>query len=385
MALPGSATLGRASKPISMNMYALAISPDGKMLASIQAIPPVSMNKPGSHPISLLNSDLNELVWTSKFRLRGPVHIYNVKGILLGFSPDGRLLLIPREHVHQTLPIPFPVLWATASGRLLSHPSIIHSKNVTSIAFSADSKVAMALGRPRSSTIMIWDTEDAMTATLSTHHEGFLSIPIKKLNRDQKFPPPTHTLTDHRRDIYFLQFSADGTRLVSISKDRAIQLWDVSTGTLLSTFINNNGDSRVHQNIAESGILEFNYHSEQFALLDSMSGKPKPLFNLNDTCSYRGGIMHMRPFQNGQLKLFTTSKPSELYTLDPQTGICSRVIEASWLKDHDVNLLYLPRKYQPRMIDISNMSGRTTIALGTREGFFLVLRLPSPSTQSTDL
>ncbi|EGX46242.1 hypothetical protein AOL_s00110g66 [Orbilia oligospora ATCC 24927] len=375
MALPASATVRRTSKPGPMTMRALAISPDGKMLASIQAEPPAPIRKTRGHTIRLLNLDSNEIVWTSKLRPPNDSEV-----IRLEFLPDGRLLLIPAAY--QMLPISLPILWATASGRLLSYPSIIYNKNVTSIAFSSDSKVAMALGCPISSTIMIWDTEDAMMTILSTHHEGFPSIPIKKLNRDQKFPPPTHTLTDHKRDIYFLQFSADGTKLMSVSDDRAIQLWDVSTGTLLSTCVDDNGSYNAYQNITGSGILRFNSHSKQFALLDSMSGKTKPLFNLN---AYREGFINMRLLQNGQLKLFAALSPSELYTLDPQTGICSRVIEADWLKDGDVNLLYLPRKYQPEMIDLSNMSGRTTIVLGTSKGFFLVLRLPSPSTQSTDL
>ncbi|KAF3313694.1 hypothetical protein TWF173_005764 [Orbilia oligospora] len=382
IALPRSATVGRDLNPGSMTTYtrALAISPDGKMLASIQETPPAPIKKTRGRTIRLLNLDSNEIVWTSKLKLRIPELACIDEVIRLEFSPDGRLLLIPAAY--QVLPISLPILCATASGRLLSYPSIIYNKNVTSITFSSDSKVAMALGYPISSTIMIWDTEDAMIAILSTHHEGFPSIPIKKLNRDQKFP-----LTDHKRDIYFLQFSADGTRLMSISEDCAIQLWDVSTGTLLSTFINSNRDCFfVHETIAEGRILEFDYRSHRFKLLDFISGKQKLLFNLNDIFfSYLGGTMHMRPLQNGQLKLFTTSRPSKLYTLDPQTSTCSSVIEASWLKDRDVNLLYLPREYQPEMIDISNMSGRTTIALGTREGFFLVLRLPSPSTQSTDL
>ncbi|KAF3216685.1 hypothetical protein TWF191_008930 [Orbilia oligospora] len=395
IALSGSTTVGRALTPGSMVMHALAISPDGKMLASIQTSPQAHISKSGGYTIRLINLDSNEMVWTSKFRLPRP--LYDREVIPLKFSPDGRLLLVPVRY--QTLPISLPVIWATASGKSLSYPPIVYNKNVTSITFSSDSKVAMAFCRPIYSTIMIWDTEDAMIAILSTGHEGFPGLPINKLTRGQEFPQPTRELNDHGDKIVELQFSAGGTKLMSISRYGTAQLWDVSTGTLLYIVVDHRASCKLYHGITENVYLLSDIFLDaieipECSLLDTISGKSKPLPNFRAPFIKRPiGLerptnRHLPPIQNGQfVDFFCRSYPFALYILDPQTITYSGVIEASWLKDREVNLLYLPRKYQPELIGISNIYDRTTctIALGTKEGFYLVLRLPSPSTQSTNL
>ncbi|KAF3167829.1 hypothetical protein TWF788_011068 [Orbilia oligospora] len=346
IALSGSTTVGRALTPGSMVMHALAISPDGEMLASIQTSPQAHISKSGGYTIHLINLDSNEMVWTSKFRLPRP--LYDREVIPLKFSPDGRLLLIPVRY--QTLPISLPVIWATASGKLLSYPPIVYNKNVTSITFSSDSKVAMAFCRPIYSKIMIWDTEDAMIAILSTGHEGFPGLPINKLTRGQEFPQPTRELNDHGDKIVELQFSAGGTKLMSISRYGTAQLWDVSTGTLLYIVVDHRASCKLYHGITENVYLLSDIFLDaieipECSLLDTISGKSKPLPNFRAPFIKRPiGLerptnRHLPPIQNGQfVDFFCRSYPFALYILDPQTITYSGVIEASWLKDREIAL-----------------------------------------------
>jgi len=43
------------------------------------------------------------------------------------------------------------------------------------------------------------------------------------------------TLTGHTGVVYSIAFSRDGTRIVSGSRDRLVQIWNTETGALVSS------------------------------------------------------------------------------------------------------------------------------------------------------
>ena len=46
-----------------------------------------------------------------------------------------------------------------------------------------------------------------------------------------------HTLTGHSEDMQSVAFSPNGNRVVSVSKDNRVKIWNAETGALVSSFV----------------------------------------------------------------------------------------------------------------------------------------------------
>ncbi len=167
-------------------VYALAFSPDGRLLAS------------GS-------GDKTVKLWdvTTGQELR--TFAGHSKRVLdVAFSPDGRLLASGSGGFSATDVPQFEVrIWDVATGRELW--SLPHPEGVGDLAFSPNGRwLASSEGK----TVKLWD--------VSTGQE-------------------IHTLAGHTEPVSVLTFSPDGRLLATGDHDNMVKLWDIPSGRELRT------------------------------------------------------------------------------------------------------------------------------------------------------
>jgi WD40 repeat protein len=235
-----------AAPPYSVKVSTMAISPDGKWLATA----------------SESTIDLNVRVWD----LRGGKerdHLGITYPVMaLGFSPDSKILCAGDDvgKVH---------LW-DENGRNIAE-LYEHNDPVNAVAFSPDGKL---VATPAQRGVDVWDVSEkklrntfmidigavrtlafspdskfiAMSDNLSKLHIREADEVTKAQNPEPDFhflnerrptPPAQGTVTwrAHERTIDSLAFSPDGKLLASAAEERAIKLWDSSTHKLLQTIL----------------------------------------------------------------------------------------------------------------------------------------------------
>ena len=143
-----------------------------------------------------------------------------------------------------------PVQYEDSTQRLLRTFSG-HTDSVCSVAFSPDGKTIISLGYDKS--IVIWDANTGSQRKLITPAEDYTSPTViafspsgecfctaSHLNRiciwDALTADCIGTLSGHENKINSIQFSADGTMIVSGSSDKTVRVWDVHNRCLIQVF-----------------------------------------------------------------------------------------------------------------------------------------------------
>ena len=169
------------------NVWSVAFSPNGKMLASVS----------WDQTVRLWNVDTKQLLHT----LTG--HTSNVLSV--AFSPDGQTLA--SASWDGTIR-----LWNPNTGKL-KRTLTEHRAGVASVAFSPDGNI-LASGSA-DQTVRLWNTT------------------TWKLKR---------TLTGHIDSVDTVAFSPDGDMLASGSQDQTIRLWNPNTGKYIKSLSGHTGD-----------------------------------------------------------------------------------------------------------------------------------------------
>ncbi|MYA68613.1 WD40 repeat domain-containing protein, partial [Candidatus Poribacteria bacterium] len=197
----------------------LAFSPDGSILAS--------------------NMGARIRLWdtaTGTHRSTLTAYIGSARGSIiraLTFSPDG--CFFANGHMGDE------TVWLWSAGFTRKKILTGHSKQVSSLAFSSDSRT-LASGS-FDGTIRLWDTETGThKITLAGHTKWVESLAfspdgkiLASATPDRRIsliaPIPSNNIATHIENTESVAFSPDGKTLASGNYDGEVRLWDITTGT----------------------------------------------------------------------------------------------------------------------------------------------------------
>ncbi len=269
VAIPATLKLGKGDRIIARHVggaAAIAVSPDGKLLATaggdqvIRLIDPASAKErgllkglqgfvrtlafsPDGKLLASAGDDREVVIWdvaAGKEVRRIGAHQNGIR--MAAFAPDGKTLVSSGfdEHIG---------LWDVATGKqrrfFWAHPRVPYS-----VAFSPDGKM-LASGGDLADTICLWDAATArLIRSWPGHKQCVATVAFSPDGRllasgggdttvrvwETITGKEVRHLDGHNSEVTNLAFAADGRTLVSASAHATVHLWDLASGKELRRF-----------------------------------------------------------------------------------------------------------------------------------------------------
>ncbi|ETO35615.1 ribosome assembly protein 4 (RSA4) [Reticulomyxa filosa] len=140
------------------------------------------------------------------------------------FSPDGSKLV--SSSFDKTIRI-----WDISSGTQ-NQLLIGHIEGVIGVQFSSDGSKIVSSSTDR--TIRLWDVLSGKQLQVFQGHFNFVMQTLQVL--DISSGSQLFLLEGHEKDVNNVQFSPDGTQIITCSDDKTIRLWNSLTGKQIHTF-----------------------------------------------------------------------------------------------------------------------------------------------------
>ena len=195
--------------------------------------------------------DAGELsVWDTISRAKVRT-LYNGSSLVWSarFSPDGRLIAAGLDGRDAGL-----IVWDARTGKRKQQIEMRPSPSIRRLAWSPDGKrIATCTMGGESQPVQLWDWESATSETLFTNpdhltfaglayspdgsriavgaQDGTIGVWTSPFIKCSNTPPME--LSGHTGFIWYLDFSPDSRRLVSVGADQTARIWNVNTGTEL--------------------------------------------------------------------------------------------------------------------------------------------------------
>lgn len=219
-------------------IYALAISPDGTYIASGGKNCRLQLRRRES-----LHNSLRELTEDT-----GIIHS-------LKFSPDGQILASGGADRRIRL-------WSPDTGKIISTLNE-QPESIMALEFMPNGKILVSACANRS--IQFWDIETKqLLKTVQAHQQSINTLAISQdgqliisgssdrtVQIRQLGTTESHTLTGHQDSVQAVVISPDGNTIASGSIDGMVNLWDVSTRSLVQSF-------QAHQSAVKSIVFQIN-------------------------------------------------------------------------------------------------------------------------------
>ncbi len=227
------------------------------------------------------------------------------------FSPDSRLLAYRSSESVDIIEVSGGKQILSLPGDILDRPAFSPDGTLLAVGVWNDIQ-----GKPA---VQVWDIT---TKTLRTE----LVAPDESLGiENQQFAPDGHTLAVS----YWASVSAGAGR----SPEMPIALWDVATGKLKATLVNDNGQLNTRIDYTAQGIALTVDATSVIRLWNMTTGKL-----LGKITGYSGGSVETVAYtpQDKLLEVTNDTYTRTLSVLDPQTG-SSTVITAALFGDYTVS------------------------------------------------
>jgi serine/threonine protein kinase len=220
------------------SVYAVAISPSGDRIASGDKHRRVQLRRRESVNNSLqeLRADFSSLDSHQGF-------VYSVQ-----FSPDGNILASGSGDRRIRL-------WSTDRGKII-YTLDGHLEAVLTMQFMPNGQILISAGADR--TIRFWDlAQQKLLKTIEAHDRPIHALAISKDGKiivsgssdrtvgiRQLGSSNHHTLLGHQDEVLAVAISPDGKTIASGAMDGMVNLWDVDTKQLITSFIAHQGAAR---------------------------------------------------------------------------------------------------------------------------------------------
>ncbi|KAA8893138.1 prolyl oligopeptidase-like protein [Sphaerosporella brunnea] len=338
---PTTGTCRGALKGHSGSVKAVTFSPDGKFLASAsadktgtsrgvlegQSVPVWAVAfSPDGKLLASASRDKTIRLWDpTTGTSRGALEGHSDKVWAVAFSPDGKLLA--SASVDQTVR-----LWDPTTGT--SHGALEgHSGWVRAVAFSPDGKLLASASDDK--TIRLWD-------------------PTTGISRD--------ALEGHSDWIRAVAFSPDGKLLASASDNKTVRLWDPTTGTSHDALEGHSGWVMAVAFSPDGKLLASASGNETVRLWDI------EMQHVIQTVNTRRAIYHLSYPSNGYLEteegLVALAHPTHSESQSWAGSPSPLCVFGDWLSLGMRKVFWLPPDYRADCFAVQN----NLIALGHRSG-----------------